>query len=107
MNGNTVSQRINPAQSVGLGFGTVNATSNVTVPLNLSPSPVLDPAKDMAVVMPRTALPAGIVLYARITDADTVSIVAVNASAGNIVVGNIDVTVFIFRGTGQQISVTE
>lgn len=107
MQGNTVSQRINPAQSVGLGFGTINATSNVSVPLNLSPSPALDPAKDLALVMPRTALPAGITIYARISDADTVTIIGVNATAGNIVVGNIDVTVFILKGTGQQIAVSE
>lgn len=102
--GNTVSQRVNPASLTGLAFGNVGAVANVAVPIVLTPDPGLVPARDLAIVAPVSALAAGVTLYARITASNTIQVIAVNASAGIIAVGNMDVVLHILKGTGQQLS---
>ena len=64
-------------------FGTVNAVNTATTTLTVTGATTTS----AVVVSPTTALTAGLTVYGYVSSANTVTLVCVNASAGNIAAG--------------------
>lgn len=94
------SRRVSLGGSATADLASANTDTNTTTTVTIAGAAV----GDVALVSPSAALEAGLSLYAYVSAADTVTVVAVNATSGTVNPASNTFNVIVIKKTGQVIS---